>query len=262
MATTNDLLARSRATMLKWPGLWLPALLTNAFQSLASMPLATMAAQAVVTVAANVAALFINAGWLRMIARALRDERPGMADFNSGVNDGWAPIVGGSLAFFALLGLLALALGLLGDHAYHFATLKAWYDHVQAAKPEQQQALLQPAAIPAAVRGWMTLATIWMLLCAAISFLLLLWQPLVIVEGLSWWRAWGRSARLALAQFGRLLLFAALNVVGFVLALTLMATGNELLALLGLFGLLVVLVYFKILYTAVVVAAAPIEVVA
>ncbi|HEY9722778.1 MAG TPA: hypothetical protein V6D47_12260 [Oscillatoriaceae cyanobacterium] len=239
--------------MLKWPALWLPALITNAFQSLASIPLATNTAQGVVMVAANIAALFINAGWLRMIAQALHGERPTMEDFKSGVNGGWMSIVFGSLAFFVLIGLLAVGLGFYGDHAYHFATLENWVKLVQAATPQKQQALLQPEAIPAPVRGWMTLAMIWMVLTAIAAFLLLLWQPLVIVERLNWWRAWGRSARLTLAQFRRVLLFAVLNGVTFVLSLSLMGTGNEVLEFVGLVALLVVLVYFKILYTAIVV---------
>ena len=104
MRSAAQLMAAARATMSKWPALWLPPIFMNMAESLAAVPLTTSIAQLVTAVSANLGALIINAGWLAMIGSAIKDEKPTASIFFAGVNRRWVSILVGSLVFMLILG--------------------------------------------------------------------------------------------------------------------------------------------------------------
>lgn len=257
MATTRELLGTARTTMSKWPALWLPAIMINAFQSLAGIPLSTVALQGIVGVTANLGAFLLQAGWLSMIAEGLRGERPRFSHFNEGVNRHWGAMIAGNLAYLLVLGLLLAGFVFYGDQQHTLSALTQWYAGLKDATPAQLQAALQPERIPLPVRGWMTLFLGWSALAAFVTFLLLFWQPLVVLRGMRWWRAWGASVKLVFRRFGQTASFALLHLLAFMTSLMLAAAGNPIMALVGLTLLLFVMIFFKILYAAVVDDALP-----
>jgi hypothetical protein len=243
---------RARATMMRWPFLWMPPILVNLFQSMASVPMASQSMQWIVLACAYMASFIIDAGWLQMIGRAQKDQAPKFSDFNAGVNAHWGHLVAGHLVYFLLIGGFMAAIAWYGDQQYGFVPLKSWYDAMMALKPTELQAALEPSKIPVPVRGWMSLMTVWMAGVAALTFLLLFWQPLTVLTRLPWWKAWGASVRLVFKRFFQVLGYALLHVAAFSLALSIAASGTALLAVVGLTMLLFVTIYFKILYAAVV----------
>lgn len=257
MASSSDLMPRARATMMRWPALWLPPILVNLFQSMASVPLSTQAAQGVVLFTAYMASFIIDAGWLAMIGKSLQDEAPRWADFKEGVNKYWGHLVAGHLVYLLLTGAALAGLAWYGDHQYGFQPLKAWYDSMMHLKPADLQAALEPSKIPPAVRGWMSLMTLWMVGVAAMTFLVLLWQPLVVLAGLSWWKAWGESVRLVFSHFFQVFGYALFHLGAFTFSLSIAASGTPFLAVAGLTFMLFVTIYFKILYAALVASVYP-----
>lgn len=243
--------------MMRWPVLWLPPILVNLFQSMASVPLSTQALQFMVLGTAYLAGFIIDAGWLAMIARALRDEAPRMADFKEGVNRYWGQLVAGHVVYLLILGATLAALAWYGDQHYGFQPLKTWYEAMMRLKPAELQAALEPTKIPVAVRGWMTLMTAWMIAVAGVTFLVLLWQPLVVLAGMSWWKAWGESVRLVFSRFFQIFGFALFHLGAFSLSLSIAASGSPFLAVAGLTFMLFVTIYFKILYAGLVAEAYP-----
>lgn len=253
MAHASELLARSRATLGKYPALWLPPIAINAFQSLAGVPMTNPAPQALVGVTAYMATFIIAAGWLQMIGVALKEERPGFKAFKEGVNAHWGHMVLGHVVFFLILGAALAALAWVGEQQYGFAPLMEWYKQLVAMTPAEQQAAVEPAALPAAVRGWMSLFLVGLGIGAVMTFLLLFWQPLVVLAGQPWWKAWGKSVQLVFRRFKLAFGFAALHGVLFFATLTLTASGNAFFTIVGLTMLLFVTIFFKIAYAAVVV---------
>lgn len=238
--------------MMRYPALWMPPILVNLFQSMASVPMVSQSMQWVVLACAYMAAFIIDAGWLQMIGRAQKDEAPKFKDFNAGVNAHWGHLVAGHLVYFVLIAGLMAAIAWYGDQQYGFAPLKSWYDAMMALKPTELQAALEPSKIPAAVKGWMSLMTLWMTVVAGLTFLLLFWQPLVVLTRLPWWKAWGASVRIVFSRFFQVLGYGLFHLGAFALALSIAASGSAFLAVIGLTFLLFVTIYFKILYAAVV----------
>jgi hypothetical protein len=248
MRSAAQLMAAARATMTKWPALWLPPIFMNMAQSLAAVPLTTHAAQAVSAVAANIGALLINAGWLAMIARAIKDESPNAATFFEGVNRRWGSILVGSLAFVGILGAALAAIAVWGDHRYGLAPLQAWFDAFQKLPADKVADALQPEKLPLVVKQWMYLLMVWMTFASGLTFLLLFWQPFTVIGDMPWYKAWVASVRLVFTRFGMALLFAVLHLIAFAAGLSITTGGNALLALFGLTVLLFVSIYFKTLY--------------
>jgi hypothetical protein len=248
MRSAAQLMAAARATMTKWPALWLPPILMNMAQSLAAVPLTTHAAQAVTAVAANVAALLVNAGWLAMIARAIRDERPTATSFFEGVNRRWGSILVGSLVFILILGAALAAIAVWGDHQYGSQPLRAWFDAFEKLPADKVADALRPEKLPLVVKQWMYLLMVWMTFAGGLTFVLLFWQPFTVIGDMPWYKAWLASVRLVFTRFGMAALFAVLHLIAFMAGLSIITGGNALLALFGLTMLLFVSIYFKTLY--------------
>jgi hypothetical protein len=257
MRSASDLMATARATMTKWPALWLPPIFMNMAQSLAGIPLTSTMLQALSGLMANMGALFINAGWLAMIGAALKDEKPSMGVFTDGLNRRWAAVLFGTLAFVLLLGAGLAALYWYGDRTYGFQAVRAWFDAFQALPPEKVNEALQPDKLPLVVKRWMYLAMVWMTFAAGTTFMLLYWQPLAVLREMPWWKAWLSSIKLVFTRFGLTASFALLHLIVFVAALSITAGRSAFLALFGLTMLLFIEIYFKILYAAVVTDAYP-----
>jgi hypothetical protein len=257
MRSAAELLASARATMTKWPALWLPPIFMNMAQSLSGIPLTSTVAQGMITVMANVGALMINAGWLAMIGAAIVDEKPNFSVFKDGLNRRWASILFGSMAFVLLLGLgLGLAFW-YGDHAYGFEPVRAWFNAFEKLPTEKVNDALQPDKLPLVVKQWMSLAMVWMTYAASVTFVLLYWQPLTVLRDMPWWRAWGASVKLVFTRFPMTAGFAVLHLIVFVAGLSITAGRSAFLALFGLTILLFVEIYFKVLYATVVSDAYP-----
>jgi hypothetical protein len=257
MRPTPELLASAQATMMKWPALWLPPFMISALQLMAGGPYASEAAHGVVLITANLGVFIIEAGWLAMIREGLADKGPTMETFKQGANAHWGSLVFGSLAFYLLMaGMMALAF-YVGEQHYGHAGLEKWIASVKDATPEQLEATLKAGKVPADVAGWATLATAWMGAAGLTGFALIYWQPLAVLRGLPWWRAWGGSVALLFRRPGQTLAVALLQAATMFLALTVLLGGNPIFAFVGLGLLLVAMTYFKIAYAAVVADAYP-----
>lgn len=257
MRSAADLMAAARATMTKWPALWLPPIFMNMAQSLAGIPLTSTAAQGLIAVTANIGALMMNAGWLAMIGAAIAGQKPGFASFKDGLNRRWASILFGTLAFVLILGAgLALMLW-YGDHTYHFEPLRRWFESFEKLPADKVNEALQPDKLPLVVKQWMSLLMVWMTYAASVVFVLLYWQPLCVLRDMPWWRAWGGSIKLVFTRFGMTAGFALFHLIAFVAALSITAGRSAFLALFGLTMLLFVEIYFKVLYATVVADAYP-----
>jgi hypothetical protein len=253
--TAPELLALARSSLARWTALWMPPVAMNAFESLASAPLVSTAAQLLVGGTANLASFIIEAGWLAMIGQALRGERPTWQGFKDGVNARWGAMIVGNLVFLALLAALAGAIAYAAHHQYPFEGLKAWYQGFDHMSPAEQQAALNPDKLPPVVRGWLMAFMGWVVSAAVVAFLLLFWQPFVVLAGLPWWKAFGASVRLAVRRFRQAFGLGMLNAAALFAGLTVTTSGSEknpLPALLGFAMLLVAMAFFKVVYAAVV----------
>lgn len=257
MKSATELMAIARGTLSKWPALWLPPIFMNMAQSLSGIPLTTNTMQVVSALSANLGAMIINAGWLAMIGTAQQGERPTFASFMDGVNRRWGTMLVGSLAFLLLLGASLAAIAWYGETQYGSAALRTWYSGIAKMTPTELNAALQPDKLPAAVRDWMYLFMLWLASSAALTFLLIYWQPLAVIRNMPWWKAWLASVRLVFSRFGQTLAFAVLHLLAFMIGLSTTAGGGPVLAIFGLTLLLFVSIFFKILYAAVVDDAYP-----
>ena len=238
--------------MARWPSLWWPPVVVNGFESMAGVPMNSGAVQMTLLVTANLAGFIIGGGWLAMIAKGLEGEPPRWNDFKTGVNAHWLSLVTGNVVYLFLLGLVLLGLAAWGDAHYGQAALTSWIDHLQKMTPGEQQLALTPEHIPPAVRHWLMLLLAGIACWAVEAFLLLFWQPLVVLVGTRWWNGWALSIRLVFTRFGTVFRFAVLQALGLFTSLMFLAAGNGFLAVAGFMLLLVVMIYFKILYAAVV----------
>lgn len=260
MATSRPLnapahLTLARRTLARFGGLWLPPILINTFEGLAATPLASMGAQMVVLVSANLAGFLIEAGWIAMIGRALQGTAPGVRDFTDGVNRRWGTMLIGNFAFFALIAAAFAGFWAYGDVHYGAKTLMAWWNGLAHLAPAQFQAAFDPNHLAAPIQGWMFLFGAWMSVSGLIGFLLLYWQPLAVLANLSWWRAFGASASLVVRRFGLSLLFACMHAAVLFVGFTVATAGDPDHPLPALFGFMLMLVasaFFKILYSGVV----------
>ncbi len=257
MRSAADLMATARGTLAKWPALWLPPILMNMAQSLSGIPLTSLPAQVVTGISANLGAMIINAGWLAMIGVALTGEKPTFEAFSSGINRRWGAIVSGSLVFVLLLALMLAGLVWYGDTHYGTNTLREWYQSIEKLTAAELNAALQPEKLPTAIKSWMYLLMLWMTAAAGLTFLLLYWQPLVVLRDMPWWTAWAASIRMVVTRFVQTLGFALFHLIAFAAGLSITAGGGPILALFGLTMLLFVSIFFKILYATVVDDAYP-----
>jgi hypothetical protein len=252
MGQARDLLKTARATLTKWPSLWLPPLLINAFQSLAGMPMASWVTQAVVALCVNLAGFLIQGGWLSMIDRALQGETPRIEDFKGGVNRHGASLIGGNLVYFISMGGLLALFAWGGDRLYRLEALQAWVLAFSKLDAAHQQAMLEIQHLPAAIQGWFMLFALWLGVASILSFMLIYWQPLVVLRQVSWWRGWFFSAKITLSRFKMTLGFVVRELIACAVCLLFASSGNPLVGLMGLIAFIFVLIYYKILYATVV----------
>ncbi|MEB3223888.1 MAG: hypothetical protein VKS61_17575 [Candidatus Sericytochromatia bacterium] len=254
MRKTQDLLDTARDTLASHPILWPPALTVILLQD-AMFPMAAQGgspAQALAGFCALLGAVLVGAGWLAMIGRALRGGGPTFRDFADGVNARWGSILLGTLCFWAVIAGLAGLAYAQGTRTYGLEALTTWFTALVKLGPEAQQAALDPARIPAAVVGWVYLATAWLVAATALHGLLLFWQPLVVLQGLGWLKAWAGSIGLVFRRFGQVVAVGLLFGVSMVGARFLIATMHPLLAMVGVACHIVTVTYFTVVFAAVV----------
>ena len=248
MRSTSELITAAQATMLKWPAIWLPPFMISALQLMSSGPYMNAAAQGIVVVTTNLGVFLIEAGWVALIARALNNQPVRMEDFRAGVNKHWVSLVCGNLAFYILLAALLGVMAAAGNALYGMDSLEQWFKSIEGLSPEKLEAILKPDGLPAPIKGWLGLFAGWMALTVVASFLLLFWQPVVVLRGVGWWRGWLGSVRLVFTRFGQALVVALMNAALLFASLGVVTAGSAVMALLGLGMLLLVMTYFKILY--------------
>jgi hypothetical protein len=171
-----------------------------------------------------------------------------MEDFKAGVNAHWLSLVAGNLAFYMFLALMLVGVFLAGDQLYGRAGLEQWMRSVQDLPPGRFSEAMQPEKVPQAVQGWLSLFTGWMGAAAATSFVLMLWQPLVVLRDVGWMRAWLGSLRLVILRFPQALAIAILHMGAIVTCFAVLLAGSPVAALLGLGMLLAMTTFFKIVY--------------
>ncbi|MEB3329708.1 MAG: hypothetical protein VKQ33_10795 [Candidatus Sericytochromatia bacterium] len=254
MRTTSELLDTARLALARQPLLWPPALLAVLLQD-ALFPLAARAgtpAQAGAALCAVLGAVLVGAGWLAMIGRALRGGEPGLQDFVDGVNARWGTILIGTVCFWAVILALAGLAYAQGSRSYGVEPLVAWVTALMKLPPEAQQAALEPGRIPAAVVGWMNLLAAWVATVTLVHALLLFWQPLVVLQGLGWLKAWAGSMGLAVRRVGQVLSLGALYLGAMLGAQLLTATLHPVLVLAGVACHILTVAYFTVVFAAVV----------
>jgi hypothetical protein len=254
MRTTSELLTTARSALARNPSLWPPAMLVVLLQD-ALFPLAAQAgtpAQAVAGLCAVLGAVLVGAGWLAMIGRALRGGDPRLQDFADGVNARWGAMLFGTLCFWAVIAGLAGLAYAQGARSYGVEPLVAWFTGLMKLPAEAQQAALDPSRIPAAVVGWMNLLAAWVAAVTVVHALLVFWQPLVVLQGLGWFKAWAGSVGLAMRRFGQLVSIGVLYVGAMLGARLLIATLQPGLVMVGVTCHILTVAYFTVVFAAVV----------
>ncbi len=261
MTPTSEILHRSRHLLFTHAALWIPAFFTILLQDML-LPLSARdghPGQALAGVCAAVGAVMISGGWVAMIGAGLKGEEPSIKAFADGVNDRWLPIVLGNLAFWLLVVAMAGAAFWYGHQAYGWDNLVAWIKPLIELPPDKQQAAIDPAKLPAPVLGWMNVVASWFAAFLLLNYLLLFWQPLVVLRGRTWARAWVESIGLAFSRFGQAFSLALLHLAGLFLARALMASLQPVATLVGVALYVGVVALFTIVYAAVVVDVLPDE---
>lgn len=263
MMPTSPLLARARLLLGRHLILWVPTVLAQTVQAAGSLPASQRGVQYLVLLAALLASGLIEGGQTAMIAQAwgpagaaaaqpAKAERPTWGRFAEAINARWGTLLAGQLAFLALL--IAVGGAFVGVGAWRLGTetVTAWIMEISKLKPEALPAALSPDAIPLAVLEWGALFSLMMLVMSVVAGLLLFWQPLAVVRGLTAPRAFLESAKLVFRRFKLVMGLASVQAL-FTIVTLVGAAGGPVAALVGMALLLAVSVYFKIAYTAVVI---------
>lgn len=259
MTPTSEILGRSRQLLFTHAVLWIPAFVTILLQDML-LPLSARdghPGQALAGLCAAIGAVMIGGGWVAMIGAALRGESPGMQPFAEGINARWIPIVIGNVAFWLVVLAMAGAAFWYGHQTYGWDHLVAWIKPLLEMSPEKQQAAIDPSKLPAPVMGWMNVIAVWFAGFLALNFLLLFWQPFVVLRGHGWASAWVASITLAFQRFGQVMALAWLHLAGLFLARALMASLQPVATFVGVALYVGLVALFTIAYAAVVEDAVP-----
>lgn len=259
MTPTPEILRRSRHLLFTNAALWIPAFFTILLQDMV-LPLSARdgnPGQALAGVCAAIGAVMVGGGWVAMIGAGLKGQEPTLQAFADGVNARWVPIVLGNLAFWLVVVAMAGAAFWYGNQAYGWDHLVAWIKPLTELPPDKQQAAIDPAKLPAPVLGWMNVVACWFAGFLILNFLLLFWQPLVVLKGQGWAAAWADSIALAFRRFGQAFGLAALHLAGLFLARVMMASLQPVATLVGVVIYVGVVALFTIVYAAIVVDAFP-----
>lgn len=205
--------------------------------------------QALAALSAALSAVLLGAGWYALMGRAVREGNPSWTDFLDGINARWLTLLVGTLAQWGLVLAWAAMLFWYGEHTYGWERLLAWFKPLLELPPAAQQAALDPSRIPAWVVGWMNLFALWFVSVAVLHVLLLFWQPMVVLKGLSWPAAWLGSCGLTLRRFTQVLAIGLLHGVAWLGARLMIATLHPAFTLIGVMAYMVTVAFFTLAYT-------------
>lgn len=218
MLSLKQLVGRAATLLRTQPLLWTPPLAIALFSSL-TIPTGAPAVSAVVS---GLISLAVTAGWYALIARAEADEKPQWDDFFVAIGRHFGSLILGTMAFLAIVALVAVPIMLAGAQWAGPEMLP----RLQAELPPLfQQAQTHPDALlkadPALVLALDRLliaATGALLWYGLVTLGLLFWKQAVVLQNLTWWAAFRDSLAVLKSNLGVIIGLLTLQGFGYLLA--------------------------------------------
>lgn len=221
MLSLKQLVGRAATLLRTQPLLWTPPLAIALFSSL-TIPTGAPAVSAIVS---GLITLAVTAGWYALIARAEADEKPVWDDFFVAIGRHFAGLIAGTVAFFALVALIAVPVMLAGVQWAGPEMLTRLQTELP---PLLEQAQTHPdvllkvdPALLVALNRLLTAASGAVLWYGLVSFGLIFWKQALVLQNLSWWAAFKDSLAVFKAHFGLVLGLLTLQGLGYLVAIIL-----------------------------------------
>ncbi|MGE5708112.1 MAG: hypothetical protein ACM3YO_07245 [Bacteroidota bacterium] len=243
LPTATNALRLASSLLQEHPSLLMPPLLMLVMTS----ALVGAAPSALTVVSLGLLNLAVTGGWYSLILIAARKEPLRWDDFLAGVGRHFYPLVSGTMLFFCAMMAVILPLTFIGLR---------WAGDPRKLPLAQLQQQVAKGNLSIAPQ-WMDLLTRWSVILlvalavyALLSYFLLLWNQVVVLERTHWIKAWAKSARMAIQFWKPLCAILTVNGLAWLVAVLLKLVGGGFAgAVLASFASLVAEIYFRTAYT-------------
>ncbi len=218
MLSLKQLVGRAATLLRTQPILWTPPLGVALFTSL-MIPTGAPGFGLLITGLVNLA---VTAGWYALIARAEADQKPQWDDFFVAIGRHFSGLLMGTVAFLALVGLVALPLIYAGatwvGEPMLLRLQKELPQLLEKAQTQPDVLLNADPALILAVDRLLMMALLAVLWYGLVTLGLLFWKQAVVLANKPWTQAFKDSLAVVKAHFGLIIGLLSLQAVGYLLA--------------------------------------------
>lgn len=218
MLSLKQLVGRAAVLLRTQPILWTPPLAVALVTSL----LIPAGAGGVSVLLSGLITLAVTAGWYALIARAEVDAKPQWDDFFVAIGRHFSGLLSGTLAFLALVALVALPLVMAGAQWVGPKMLTRLQNEVPAmlkqAQTQPDVLLKADPALILAVDRLLLVALVAVLWYGLVTLGLLFWKQSLVLTNRPWTAAFKDSLAVVREHFGLIIGLLSLQALGYLVA--------------------------------------------